>query len=204
MNINFPSIISVCGSCGSGKSWSIKYILKLYKDFFKHVIVFTSTGFTNSYDYLKDYGIKNTVMNTMDVEKKIMKIMMRQKAYKEKGYEFNVLIIFDDCMGCVKPYSDELKLLLSTYRHYNLSVIFVAQFANQLSTFCRELSSYAIVFNQYTKRSLEAIYNSYFMEHDSLAKFMIWFKNKLNVKYSFYFVDRVNKSKTIMKAPANL
>ena len=63
---------------------------------------------------------------------------------------------------------------------------------------------YAIVFNQFTMASLKAIYQSYFAEHDSLSKFNLWFKNKLNVKYSFYFVNRVDKSKTIMKAPANL
>lgn len=204
MNISWPTIISILGSCGSGKSYSIKYLLKVNRDHFNYVIIFTSTGFTNSYNYLNEYGVNSTTFNTMDVERKIKSIMIRQKKYKQAGYNFNILIVFDDIMGAVKPYSNELKLLLSTYRHYNISIIFVSQYANSIPTYIRELSSYALVFNQFTLPSLKACYSSYFAEHDSLSKFNQWFKNKLNVKYSFYFVDRVSKSKIICKAPANL
>jgi hypothetical protein len=168
------------------------------------VIVFTSTGFSGNYDYFREYGLTYNLFNTIDVEDKLVKIMKRQKAYMKKGYNFKVLIIFDDIMGCIKIYSDPLKQLLSTHRWYGLSVIFISQFASSIPTFIRELSYYAFVFNQYSKKSLQACYESYFAEQESFAKFKAWFDNKLSVQYSFYFVDRLNKKKMVCKAPANL
>ncbi len=171
------------------------------KDVFDYVLVFTSTGFTDSYKYLNKLGIKNKILSSLNIDESIEKIMDKQKKFYLNKIDSKICIIFDDIMGTLNSYSKVLKRLLGSFRHYNISIIFVAQYASVIPTYIRELSFYNIIFNQTTFASLKSIYESYFRNFNSQKEFGGCFRNKLSLPYSFFFVDKINKRKFIAKAP---
>ena len=204
LDLMFPSIISVLGSCGAGKSYITKYIITENKKKFDDCIVFTSTGFTNSYNYLNELEIKPHILGLIDIDLKIKRIMKKQKNYHKKGIKSRLLVVFDDILGAMKTYSKMMLRLLSTFRQYNISIIFISQYAASTPTFIRELSYYNIVFNQETQNSMKACHESYFREFSTLGKFIEWFQNKLKEKYTFFFIDRLKKIKFIARAPSKI
>jgi len=191
--------MSILGSCGAGKTVLCKYIISYFEDKFDFVFVITSTGFNGQYDFLDTLSLKNKVMNTIDFDKKIAFIMKKQKAYIDSGIKPSILIVFDDVMGSIKT-SKKIKLLISTFRHYNINIIFISQYANAISTELRELCFYSCVFNQFTERSLKAVNESYFA-HMNFKDFKMFINKKLSKPYTFMFVDRIKKKNSIMKAP---
>ena len=87
--------------------------------------------------------------------------MKIQKRNREKNNPCNVLLIFDDIFGSINN-SKVFKDLVSTYRHYNISIIFSAQYVSGSVTYLREISNYIILFNQRTQSALKLAYESYF------------------------------------------
>lgn len=202
LNIEFPSVLSILGACKSGKSYLAKFLVTTYKKQFNNIIVFTSTGFTKSYDFIETLGIKSTISGTINIDKKITYILKLSQQYIEKNHNPKTLIIFDDVMGSIKSYSEKLKQLLSTYRHYNISVMFISQYSNAIPTYIRELSGYIFIFNQESKNCKKLVHESYFMDVcDKLTDFINFFNDQLKVEHSFYFVDRINKNKFVAKCP---
>jgi len=199
--MKFPNITTILGYCGTGKSHLVKYIIKENLDKIDYVIVITSTKHNNQYTYLGEHGMPNKILGPLDLDKKIAMIMNKMKKNFDK---YHVMIVFDDVMGSIKEYSNKMNALLSTFRHYNLSIIFVSQYAAKVPTYIRELTYYCFTFDQKSKKSLENVYDSYFQEIDTFKDFKRFFKNKLKEEFSFYFVDRVNNKKFVAKAPANL
>jgi len=200
MNLKFPCTIGVLGSCGAGKSKLCKYIITYYKSNFDFVFVLTGTGFNRGYDFLKDIGMKHKVMNGLKFNDKLAFIMKKQKYYKENNIKSSVLIVFDDLMGQVKK-SKVIEQLISTFRHFNISIIFISQSAFGIAPDLRELLYYACIFGQYTARSLKAIWESYFQDM-SYKELIDYMKGKLTRPYSFILMDRIQKNKRIMIAPA--
>lgn len=196
-----PYILNVLGSCGAGKTNVCKYIITTGIEEFEYVIVITSTGFIGNFDFLNKLKKPNKVLPIIDVEKNIRMIMKKQREYFMKKVQSRLLIVMDDIMGSINMYSNEMKRLLSTYRNFNISIIFICQYASCTPTYIRELAPFNIVFNQTTASSLKCVYESYFRDIDTLKDFIKWFRNQLNQPFTFFFIDKLNKKKTICKAP---
>ena len=111
------------------------------------------------------------------------------------------MLIIDDCSGDIKQ-SKKMINLLSTFRHYNISIIFVAQYAADLPPRIRELCFYTILFNQNTERSLRAVHQSYFQHVGNFNQFLQYFNNKLSQEHTFFFIDRIQKKCFVTKCPA--
>lgn len=202
--IKAPFTINIAGYCGSGKSVCIKYIVQSFmaSDKFDCILVFSSTGnFTKDYEFLKQYDVKSAVLSTLVVEEKMRQVMKIQKSNRENNKRTNVLIICDDIFGSIKD-SKVFKDLVSTHRHYNISLIFSIQFISGAATFLREICQYVIIFDQRTKTSLQACYENYFMgEFENFKEFKDHFTKKL-AKYHFFFIDRSTTEKPkIMVCP---
>ena len=75
--------MSVLGSCGSGKNRIIKYIMAESKYVFDYVLVFTSTGFRDSYKYLNKLGIKNKILSSLNIDESVEKIMDKHNICKK-------------------------------------------------------------------------------------------------------------------------
>ncbi len=197
-----PFTVTLTGHCGSGKSYLIKYIVKSFqqKSFFDFVCVFSRTGaFNGDYSFLSDLGIKNVILSPSELKKTIPKLMNIQKENKQKGIERNVLIIFDDIFGCVKD-SSLFQDLISTHRHYNFSIMFSVQYISGSTTYLREITQYACIFEQRSESALKLCYSSYFPEIETFKKFKEYIKDKLP-QYHFFFVDRGDNKKNIFVCP---
>lgn len=207
LELEKPFVLAILGGMKVGKSHIISYIVNENKNDFDNVIVFTSTGFTGAYNYLSKYNFESNVCNTNEIDKKLKSITKSQAQFVEKGLRSSsrLLLILDDIMGCINTQSKALKALLTAFRHHETSFIFVSQYAMEIPRYIRSLAWYVIIFNQETEEDCEAIFKSYFRKHRTLRNFIEWFRDKLNVKHSFYFIDRVKKLEPfIARAPAKI
>jgi ABC-type dipeptide/oligopeptide/nickel transport system ATPase component len=202
--IKLPFIVNIAGHCGSGKSYFISYLVKSLKKDFNCITVFSNTAqFTEDYNFLKDLetgDLKTFVFSSLHAEDAIKKIMAIQKANRQKNLKRNVLIIFDDIFGSIKD-SKTFKDLISTFRHYNISIAFSAQYITACATYLREISNYIVIFHQRTQNALKICYENYFIaDYETFAAFKQNFSKKLQ-KFYFYFIDRINDTKTVMVCP---
>jgi ABC-type dipeptide/oligopeptide/nickel transport system ATPase component len=195
--LKLPFCSTIAGSCGSGKSYLIKYICESFSNIFNGFIVFSNTAtFTEDYKFLENY--KHKILGSLDFDNELKKIMSIQEKNRNKGIKKQFLIIFDDIFGSIKD-SKKFKEFISTYRHYNLSIIFSAQYICGIATYLREISAYVMIFNQKTNNSLKLAYENYFA--DKYTSFEEFKKNFSLQRYKFYFVDRIINKRYVMKAP---
>lgn len=201
--IKTPSIININGYCGSGKSYFCKYLCLSMRENFNNVVVFSNTAnFSGDYDFLKS-GFNYRIYSTANVNEMIKMILNLQKKNRAENNKINILMIFDDIFSSVKD-SKDFKNLVSTYRHYNISIIFSTQYVCGSASYLREISQYVIIFNQRTGPALKACYDNYFIQdYEKFSTFKLDFTNKLQ-NYQFYFIDRIKNTKHVMKCPKGL
>jgi len=126
--------------------------------------------------------------------------MAIQKKNRKTDVKRHVLLVFDDIFGSLKD-SKVFKNLISTFRHYNISVIFSVQYVSATATYLREISQYIVVFDQRTLAALKLTYENYFQEFEKFTDFKAYFKHKLQ-KFHFFFIDREKNTKKIMICPS--
>lgn len=199
-----PFIINIAGHCGSGKTRFIQYMIGQLKNDLNCIIVFSNTAnFSEDYTFLeklKSADRRCFIYNTLDVDEDIKKIMRIQAYNRRRNVKRNVFIIFDDVFSSVKD-SKQFKNLATTFRHYNISIAFSAQYISGASSYLREISNYIIVFEQRTINSLKLCFENYFAgEYENFNAFKAAFCKSLK-KYHFYFIDRVNNKKFIAVCP---
>lgn len=202
--IKLPFILNVNGFCGSGKSFMIQYLIKSIKSNLNCIVVFSNTAaFTTDYEFLGKLGINHFIFGSLDSDDKIKTVMKIQKNNRLKDNPRNVLIIFDDIFGTIKD-SKVFKDLITTFRHYRISIIFSAQYISASATYLREISNYVVIFNQRTMNALKICFENYFIaDYETFGDFKHDFKNKLK-DYHFYFIDRISNKKFIMVCPSKL
>ncbi len=160
-----PNITLIDSPPASGKTNLVKYILQdLFKsDKLKYGIVFCPTNFNGSYDFLN----KKWVYGVYEESALVNLINLQISQIKECGKAKPAFIIWDDCIGTIDFNSQILKKLFTTYRHYNLQLIFTTQYIYCVPPVLRSCTTYFITFNQQQKRSLQAIYETFMSDKDS-------------------------------------
>lgn len=204
--------MSITGRPKSGKSHLISYIIKLMTqgrniyNKFNYGLIFSYTLFNKNYDFLDDQYKYNTFE-----EEPIKNLMAIQQGIREQNKQPPLsFIIFDD-MVTTKDFNKSLFTnLLFNYRHYNICIIIASQYCNAIPAKIRDVMSFPIIFMQYTKRSIEACYESYFQlafdTYNDAKKFL----DEHLIDHKFLFVDTMiqknnfNERFIIMKAPAKI
>jgi hypothetical protein len=190
--LEFPSTMAINGHCGAGKSHCIKEIVSSTKNNWSYIMVVSNTAqFNDDYTYLKKLRIPHKLFGSTDYEASLEKLMEIQKTTKEN----QVLVIFDDVMGSIKD-GKLLKQLVTTYRHYRISLIFSSQSITGVATYLREICQYVIIFKQRSKRALTTCYEAYFQDVDTFTKFKRLFSGLK--QYHFYFIDRKKNKRYIL------
>lgn len=152
------SLILFAASSRSGKSHLIKHLLMdmLASKQVKFGLVFCATKFNGSYDFIDS----KYVIGGYDEETLKRYIDKLKEFHAKNGYFPNNFIVFDDLIGLIKN-TRYLDNILSTYRHYNITLFVSTQYVNKLSPLFREQATYCFIFKQHTKRSIEALFDSY-------------------------------------------
>ena len=117
-----PNICLLCAGPASGKTSFVQYVIVdlFSKGKMSYGICMCPTNFNNSYSFLP----KKYVYSHID-EDVIVKLMNLQiKQIKEHGKAKPAFIIFDDCVALIDFKGPVFNRLITTYRHYNILLIF--------------------------------------------------------------------------------
>jgi type IV secretory pathway VirB4 component len=195
MNIQLPFVGVIIGKAGSGKSTLTKYLLynqqcKGFYEQFSIVMCFCKTKFNHAYDWLPNQWVHGGYN-----KKAIKNIMRTQRKIREQNLEpLPVCLIFDDCLN-PKDYQSRLFLdLVANRRHYNISIIFSAQYLNrEIPTLMRENTDLIFLFKQFSDNSLKGAYNAFGnLSFNDYYEFMRYMKRLK--KYQFVKIDTRTES----------
>lgn len=189
-----PAIFMLAAAPGSGKSYAIRWLVyELWRrKAFDYGIVFCPTMHNGAYDFMPKnvYPMFNTYRYREDKDQpyeyrnRELDAMIQHQENNRKARAF---LIFDDCLGSVPWSSKQITSLISTYRHLRVTIFIAAQYTNTIPPIIRECSKYAIVFNQFQKRSIEAIHQSFFPHLDE-KELRRWLQQYCR-DYHFLLVD---------------
>lgn len=209
MNILVPSLIIITASIGSGKSHLLRYIMNEIKDKLDYGIVFSHTIFDDeNLDYIPK-KFKHRVYNP-DLIKSLMKIQSEQpKQIRKKAF-----MILDDFLGgkstkktpnwsTCPVFTD----LLSELRHYNVFIVINTQYINKIPPIVREQALNVAIFNSDTKRSLNALYESYgqsFNSYDLFREHILRNVKEHNFLWYTRGVSNMKERYKIMNAPKKI
>jgi len=199
MNLQWPLSAVIFGKPRCGKTTLVQYIANKHRNEYDHVIVIGPTIYQGGYDFLKDR--KHTLLKPIEVDKKISHIMaVQEKTKKLYGRTSRILLIFDDCAGILGK-SGMITNLMSCYRHFSLSVVYIAQYVYSIPQVTRNLCQYAMIFQQNNANSLKECYESYFGEMGSLREFKDYFTKLFDAPYKFCFVDTNTGTHKMLRCP---
>lgn len=197
------SLILFAASSRSGKSHLIKHLLMdmLSTKQVKFGLVFCATKFNGSYDFIEDKYVIGGYN-----EQTLRQYIEKLKEFQSKnGYFPNNFLVFDDLIGLIKntPYLDNI---LSTYRHYNITLFVTTQYINKISPLFREQATYCFMFKQHTKRSIEALFESYgqqmFDKYVEWKKYLDAFTPQYHALMYDSTKDSMDERFIVYKAPA--
>jgi hypothetical protein len=159
LKLELPFLATVVGRRGSGKSNMLRFLLRTIARAgqVRDVWVFTSTAFTG--DWGRTVG-EHRVYENFD-EELLNGILQRQAAARAAGTPNEALLILDDVLGSMSFTSSVWKLLASTGRHYNLSVLLVSQHYHAIPPLVRLNSDYFMLLGPTSERAWRSAYQEF-------------------------------------------
>ena len=149
---------------------------------FKFGLVFCKTKFNCGYDFIEDNKVvegynEDVLKNYLQTLQKYGEENPLIKKQKELGIKTNIspsFIVFDDIIGQMDLNSGFMSEFLTTYRHYNITLIAATQYLYKVPPLFREQADIRVMFCQTTKRSIEACYETYGQDFDNQKKWKIF------------------------------
>lgn len=206
---NCISLVCV-GKSYRGKSYFLKYFLmdRIWHGDLKFGLVFTSTKFNKTYNFLDDMGIKYKIVEGYDEELLEKYFNNLIKIYEEKDYIEPSFVVFDDIMGCLNNSSKFFTRFMTTMRHLNINAFFAVQYLkgkSAISPTMRQQTTHALMWKSLTKDTTEALFESYGQRFNSLKEFKEYFENATEQKHSAMLYieneDDMDKNYLTIKAP---
>ena len=208
-----PKIFVLCGSCASGKSHMLKYMMYLFgqKKHFKFGLCFTSTKFTGDYAYLPDKSVREFDMDYLESYIKHLRNKM-EVGKKEHGKDWKLphnFVIIDDSIGMVQN-SGFFCNFIGTHRHTRTTVFLLSQLltaARSVSTVVRANTSFAMMWPTAMRNAIEGLHKSYgqFYTYDEFKKKLDECRTRkfscLVFKNSPDFTDQADAYCSIVAAP---
>lgn len=139
---------SLIGRRGSGKSTTLKHLIKQQGGRFKEIFIICPSSFNGDF---KDLVSEKNIFENYDenwVMALVKKMIDANKGKTKDSKDFkNVLLILDDVVSSDKSghYSKSLKLLASRGRHTGIVVILTAQWLTSISPLQRLNSDYLFI-----------------------------------------------------------
>lgn len=180
-----PFFILINGSIGHGKSHLIKYIMSKHRKQFDYGIVFTQTWFKEgNFDYVpeeyvhKDYD-ENILKNFMNIQSKLIK----------KGISKQTFCILDDVLDTQTFNNKYFKRLITTLRHFQISVIISTQYCNSIPPIFRNNVMGTAIFKSDMNTQLRALFESYGMNFNNFNEFKNYVMTNTG-NYNFIWYDK--------------
>ena len=123
-------------------------------------LVFVRTKFKHSYDFVPNERVFQGYNE--DVLKKYVANL--EGMYRERGHLPPSFLVFDDLVGILTNQTNWFTNFISTYRHYNITIIVAVQYLtgrNAISPIMREQTTYALMFRSGTAKTIQNLYESY-------------------------------------------
>jgi len=198
MNIDHPSLVILNGVPNSGKTHLMRYMLYLAAKQGKvdWVVVFSPTKFTGAWDMIKNQKYVHAVYEESTLEK-FLQIQEREKK--------RAILIFDDCIGTTSWQSKLITKLISTYRHYNLSIWIVTQNCNKIPPLIRDCTSHVFIFECYAKRQMEGLFNSFGNRFETFDQFRTFLKENTSDHHFIFYKKKTNSEEAtyqVLRAPS--
>ena len=203
-----PLIINAVGKCATGKTYFIRSLIYYYvkQKYFKFGLVFTRTKFNGDFDFMPTEHIKEEYDEDF-----LKKYLAKLRRYKEsKGFVPPNFLILDDMLGAMSVYSNFWTSLISTHRHYNLTLIISSQSITSkvTSTLLRECVNISVMFRSVFKNTIIALYECYGQQFEDYNEFVNVYLQVTGKKYhSLVFLnDKDSKEKAYFDyiAPPNI
>jgi len=195
----FPLIFLFVGKTASGKSVAIKNLIYNYSklSYFKFILAIVPSKFNSGYDYLTD----KYVIESYD-ENYLKNYFNKLKEFKKKsGFIPENALILDDVMGAINLYSPFWQHFISTYRHYNCTIIFGTQSLTGkggVSTLLRQCCNVCVMYRNVFHDNIENLYKAVGGLMDNYEEFEKTFLSVTSTKYHalMFCNDRESKEET--------
>ena len=176
-HIQLPQILVLTGMPNSGKSHLMKYLVYKWSSegLIDYVHAICPTKFNGGFNYIPDAYIHPSYS-----EELIKKILKQQEIEKKR-----LVLILDDCLGSVPFDSKTFQQLVSTHRHYQITLLISTQSPNKLPNLIRDCCGYSVMLQCRTNRAITGLYDSYGVLFETFKDFKRYF-----VKYTCnnYFI----------------
>jgi len=201
-------IFVIVGKQASGKSFTLRNLMYQFsKDgIFQFGQVFSGTTFNSDYEFMPE-GAVDSNYSEAALERYIGKLRAWMEKNKGKKPPPNFLIL-DDILGKMRPRTAIFQQLISTYRHYHMSVFIVSQYmVANVSTLLRELTDVAILFKSKFKNTKESLFNAFGQMCEDQDEFERYFTQATKEKHAalLYFAEKDTKEEAYLsfKAPSD-
>jgi hypothetical protein len=198
--IKTPSSLLFLSSPQMGKSVWIRYLLQTMckAKRFNHGFIFSPTDH-------EDYKFVPESWRFSDWQpEKVQKLMDKQKELMKQGRNIQAFVVFDDIIGTFNMKDKLIEKLMTTYRHYNLTVFVACQWVTKCPPSVRNSANYVFMFQQSMALAIDALYDSYGQLFETQAQFKKVLQ-QCTKDYNVLLYDRlappeINKKYKIVKA----
>lgn len=206
MELEKVNLILLSGRPAAGKSHAIRYImLNLHSDYsknpVKYAVVFTTTAYNGSFDYIPNGFVHNSYKP--EILEEVIRIQ------QSTGGRHHAAVIWDDVLPSGAFNSDLVVQLFTTFRHLNITAICSTQYIYKLSPTLRECATRVLLFRTVTQRSVKALYESfgqYFKNEKDFSNYLL--KNTNNYRFVLFKAnsqsDKISEIYSVLKCPAQI
>lgn len=182
--ISMPGVCLINSKSQGGKSHAAHCIFYANRHKFAWGIGFGNTIFNeNNMSFIppkfKHLRYKQTVLREVLIQQ--VKVPQERRPL--------VFIHFDDC---ITDFQNEDKVLfeaITQTKHYNIFIMITTQSINKVPNFARENAFQVMLFKIFSRNQLEAAYDSYGQDFDTIKTFKKEVNNRLG-EHVFAFVNR--------------
>lgn len=162
--IQVPSINFAVASPGSGKSHYIKseiYALTRSGVFGYGICICPTARNTGDYNFMPQDHVYTRYDDSI-----IDHLMKTQSENIRRGKNIQAFLILDDCLGTVKWNDSIMSELITTYRHYGITVFIATQYVMAIPPIIRECATNVLVFHLFSEKSITSIKDAFIYNID--------------------------------------